>query len=124
MDIMHNRLLELIGTQHGAVKALAEHLGVSGNNVTNWKAGRSDSYKKYAPQIADYYGVSLDWLSGRTDEKSIKKEPAAQKDDALNDALIIHRGGRTRRIQYTAEQWEAIEKLLAVMPSEREDDEW
>lgn len=69
MDIMLSRIIELIGNRHGAVKELAEYLGISGNNITNWKAGRSDAYKKYAPQIAEYYGVSLDWLSGNSDQK-------------------------------------------------------
>lgn len=69
MGIIHDRIFELVGTRHGASKELAQALGISPNNITNWKAGRSDAYKKYLPQIAGYYGVSLDWLSGKTDIK-------------------------------------------------------
>jgi transcriptional regulator with XRE-family HTH domain len=80
MDIMLQRILLLLGDRHGSVKELADFLGVSGNTVTNWKSGLAKSYTKYAPQIAEYYGVSLDWLSGLTDEK---EKPAIIKDSGL-----------------------------------------
>ena len=76
MDIMLKRILELIGEVHGANKKLADFLGLAPNTVTEWKAGRAKSYTKYAPQIAEYYGVSLDWLSGLSDERGTKKGPA------------------------------------------------
>jgi len=69
MDIMLARILELLGEEHGSTKALADVLGVTGGTITNWKSGTSRSYPKYAPQIAEYYGVSLDWLSGNSDQK-------------------------------------------------------
>jgi len=69
MDIMLRRILELLGDKHGAAKKLADYLGVAGNTITNWKHGASKSYPKYAPQIAEYFGVSLDWLSGLSDQK-------------------------------------------------------
>lgn len=69
MDTMLQRILELIGNKRGAIKSLADHLGISGNNISDWKSGKNKSYRQYAPQIAEYYGVSLDWLSGLSDEK-------------------------------------------------------
>jgi transcriptional regulator with XRE-family HTH domain len=80
MDIMLERVSELIGPKHGATKELAEAIGVSANLITDWKSGLAKSYTKYAPQIAEYYGVSLDWLSGLTDEK---EKPAIIKDSGL-----------------------------------------
>lgn len=81
MDIMLQRILELIGEKHGAGQELVRALGLSKNTVTEWKSGRAKSYSKYAPQIADYFGVSLDWLSGLTDERT-KKTPS--EDGAAN----------------------------------------
>ena len=81
MDIMLQRILELVGTKHGSSQELVQALGLSKNTVTDWKAGRLKSYPKYAPQIAAYYGVSLEWLSGLTDEKT-KKTPS--EDGAAN----------------------------------------
>lgn len=64
MDIMLERIFDLIGTRHGEIKRLADAIHVSPNTITDWKAGRVKSYPKYAPQIAEFYGVSLDWLCG------------------------------------------------------------
>lgn len=74
MDIMLARILELIGKKHGSAQELVKAIGLSKNAVTEWKSGRSVSYKKHAPQIAEFYGVSLDWLSGLSDEKEQKEK--------------------------------------------------
>ena len=81
MDIMYSRLMGLIGSKRGAAQELVQALGLSKNTVTEWRAGRSKSYTKYAPQIAAYYGVSLDWLSGATDEKE-KSSPTPESEEA------------------------------------------
>jgi transcriptional regulator with XRE-family HTH domain len=82
MDIMLERILKLIGNKRGAIKELATYLGISGNNISDWKSGRAKSYRLYLPQIAEYYGVSLDWLSGNSEE--IKK-PATPEGYELSD---------------------------------------
>lgn len=74
MDVMLQRILELIGDKHGATKQLAEAIEVSPNTISNWKSGTNKSYTKKADKIADYYGVSVDWLCGRSDDREIKKE--------------------------------------------------
>lgn len=82
MDVMLTRILELLGRRHGATKELADHLGIKASVVTDWKSGRVKSYPKYAPQIAAYYGVSLDWLSGASDEREQKNSPTLEEDEA------------------------------------------
>lgn len=70
MDIIFDRLKTLIGSSHGSKKALSEYLGLkSQNTISDWLGGRAKSYQKYLPQIAEYYGLSLDWLSGNSDKK-------------------------------------------------------
>lgn len=92
MDIVLQRILILLGDKHGSVKELADYLDIAGNSITNWKNGHSKSYMKYLPQIAEYYGVSLDWLSGLTDEKEPKEKPATISDDELNEIISIFNG--------------------------------
>jgi len=75
------RIIELIGNKHGAGKELSSFLGIHPSVITDWKAERNKSYTKYAPQIAEYYGVSLDWLSGNSDQK----EKLATNRDELTD---------------------------------------
>ncbi|WP_312280757.1 helix-turn-helix transcriptional regulator [Oscillibacter sp.] len=88
MDIILQRIIELIGKKHGATKELAEALGISPNNITNWKNGYNKGYPKYLPQIAGYYGVSVDWLAGLSDEKEYKKIPASEITDGDRENAI------------------------------------
>lgn len=93
MDKMLERILEIIPEKHGSKKELADAIGIPANLITDWKAGRAKSYPKYAPQIAGYYGVSLDWLSGMSDEKEYKKSPAnVSIDEARKSADEIMSG--------------------------------
>lgn len=85
MDIILNRILELIGERHGSIKELASVLNIAPNSITNWKNGHSKSYTKYLPQIAAYYDVSLDWLTGLSD---IKNPPAVSDEGKLNEELV------------------------------------
>lgn len=87
MDIMLQRILELVPNKHGAKKELADAVGFPANLITDWKSGRNKSYPKYSAQIAEYYGVSLDWLSGNSD---IKEKPATNGDEltALQSAIM------------------------------------
>lgn len=92
MEIMLSRIAELLGRKHGSKKSLADHLKLSPAVVTDWFSGRNKSYPKYATQIADYFGVSLDYLSGATDQRDritgINK-PATISDDGLSDIISI-----------------------------------
>ena len=74
-EILLERILSLISRKpdgkyvHGAKKEFAEKLGLkSGNVITDWEAGRSFSYRDYVYQIAVIFGVSVDWLYGKTDD--------------------------------------------------------
>lgn len=80
MDIVLERILSLIPRKpdgkfvHGAVKDFALGLGLkSGNIVSDWIAGRSCSYLTYVYQVSSKYGVPIEWLLGKTDQK--EKDP-------------------------------------------------
>ena len=88
MDIMLERILECIGPTHGAIKELAQHLGVVPNVITNWKNGSSKSYRKYIRQIAEFYDVSADWLAGESDNKKDLAGSGEVTEDDLKFALF------------------------------------
>lgn len=46
---------------------LCEYLGVSKNRYTDWKSGRINSYVKYLPQIAEFLGVTVEFLTSDID---------------------------------------------------------
>ena len=59
-----DRICDLLEKQNKSQKDLADYLGIGKNRITDWKAGRIHSYTKYLPQIAEFFGVSVDQLLG------------------------------------------------------------
>jgi repressor LexA len=47
--------------------------GINKSAVTDWKKGKTKSYKKYLPQIASFFNVSVDYLLGTTEWESVPK---------------------------------------------------
>jgi len=92
------KIQELLKSKGLMQKDLTAHLGLSQVAFTDWKRGRSDSYLKYLPLIAEYLDCSADYLLGRTDEQGYKEkapspegpEGAARRllDDAM-DGLSV-----------------------------------
>lgn len=77
MSILHN-IVDLMQKKGMGNKDLAEKLGLTAQAVTDWKAGRSKSYNKYLPQIADILDVSIDYLLDK------KEKPTAEDDGELD----------------------------------------
>ena len=60
----------------GAKKDFAQSIGYdSGDIVSMWIKGTSLSYKNKLHEIAAKYHVSVEWLQGKTEDKSIKETP-------------------------------------------------
>ena len=77
-----DKISSLLKEKHFSQKDLCEHLGIKQQAFTNWKNGNNDSYKKHLPQIAEFLGVSVDYLLGK-DEK--KEKPI--EGDGLSDNM-------------------------------------
>lgn len=100
MDIVLERILSLIPKDpdgkyvHGAKTKFAKKIGYNdGAIVAMWENGSSISYNKKLYQIADQYHVSVEWLQGKTEDKSIKETPdpkiegLSEAKKALQDAI-------------------------------------
>ena len=56
--------------EHGATGVdLATAIGTTKNVVSHWKCNSSVSFRKYLPEIAKYFGVTVDYLVGSSSEK-------------------------------------------------------
>lgn len=84
MDITIIRIFEEMQLQNRQQTELGEHLGVTANIVTDWKSGRLKSYKKYLHGIADFLGVSVEYLRGETNQK---RKNLINNDEELTDLL-------------------------------------
>lgn len=98
MDIMLERILSLIPKDddgkyvHGAKAEFAKSIGHNdGAIVSMWIKGTSTSYKNKLHEIAEKYGVSVNWLRGETDDPGIKEAPATEGEglSAAKKALLV-----------------------------------
>ena len=55
----------LLDENHIQQKELSDYLGLSKNTMTGWKNGNNNSYMKHLPKIAEFFGVSVDYLLGK-----------------------------------------------------------
>ena len=61
MDLM-TRIFELVDAAHMEQKQFAALLGTTDKTVSAWRTGRSKSYSKYLPQIADVLDTTAEYL--------------------------------------------------------------
>jgi len=126
MDDLLKRILDLMGNKHGAGKELALHLGIHPSVITDWKAGRNKAYRKYVAQIAEYYGVSVDWLTGLSDEKDPKKKPLINGDEELTEYLEQLRTRPEMRMLFSISKnatKEDVERAVAIIEAQRKTEE-
>lgn len=85
MDKTLSRIVELVWSKRSNRKNLADYLGISPNVISDWKSGKNKSYPKYIVKISCFFGVSLDWLLGLSDEKT---PPADNGGGSIREELI------------------------------------
>lgn len=73
------KILGLLKEKGISQKELAEEIGFKESNISDWKKGKSRSYKKYLYQIADFLGVPVDVIrddstKSKNNFKSVKIE--------------------------------------------------
>ena len=84
-----NRIRELRKQKGVSQKELSIELSLSQPTVCAWEKGVKEPSNKSASKLADYFGVSMDYLLGRSDNISPQKEqPIIDKDDELRMRII------------------------------------
>ena len=82
-----DRYSDLCAKKGESPNAVAKNLKIASGTVTEWKNGR-EPRNSTALKIASYFGVSVDYINGKSDDPSPeKKKPAAISDElwyALN----------------------------------------
>lgn len=69
MDIYQERIKPLFKQSGMKSAALEREIGIPARTISRWDNGWSKSYDKYLPKIAEYFGVSTDYLMGISDEE-------------------------------------------------------
>jgi len=59
-----NRIKELRKQSRLSQQALADQIGVFRNTISNWETGYSQISLENAKKVAEYFGVTIDYLLG------------------------------------------------------------
>ena len=61
--------------------------GISTGNFSDWKSGKAKPGHRALQKLSSYFGVSIDYLSGHTDDPA---PPEVLTADALPDYAVMH----------------------------------
>ena len=64
-----DRIIKLLG--NADQKQLTDYLGLKKTAFTDWKNGKSNSYRKYLIEISKYFNVSIDYLVYGTEKNTV-----------------------------------------------------
>ena len=113
-----NRINSLLKENHKKQIDLTNYLGIPKTQYTDWKTGRTASYQKYLPQIADFFNVSVDYLLGKTEIKT----PVTDESDELNEYLEQLKTRPEMRMLFSLAKGatkEDVEKAVAIIEALR-----
>ena len=68
-------------------KQVMEQCGISKNSFVNWRNGRMPT-KTTKKTLADFFGVSVEYLMGETDDRGQKNSPGQVTEAELDEELI------------------------------------
>lgn len=114
------RLKELRDSHGLSQSDLAKNLHTNQSTVAMWENGTNRPRNATLEKLASFFNVSVDYLLGRTDEKS----PApgeAQNGEKKNVVRTIGRDGSYEERYLTDEQLEALKAVIRQMPKVEDD---
>lgn len=84
-----NRLKELRQEKKLSQKELAENIGVHYRTLQNWENGESQIKPEKAQQLADYFGVSVGYLLGYSDNLDMVLKGRGTDMADLSNVLVV-----------------------------------
>ncbi len=95
-------------------KELAIDLRVSQPTVSDWESGRKVPSAKSTQKLADYFGVTMDYLLGRD---NTKKEPTPVSEDGPSEVPNLHTNIKKARINAGLSQKQVALELGVSAPT-------
>ena len=93
MAVEFNRIITLLRKERGLTqKQAAQDLGISQAQLSHYEKGIRECGLEFVVQVADYYGVSCDYLLGRSAERSGQTITVDQLPDATAHSDSVYRG--------------------------------
>ena len=112
-----DRISKLLGNREQ--RELTTYLGLKSVAFSEWKSGKSKSYKKYLIEIADFFNVSLDYLVYGKEKSSLTSELSADEQELFK----IYKGLSIENKARVRERAEVLAELEAPAVTEPEPEE-
>ncbi len=108
---MVERILELIKERGITALKMTADLGLSNSAVTDWKKGKAKPSVDAVVKIADYFGVTVDYLLGRVGDPNVELIPADPEKVKAHEQWLEQQREENRK---------AIEGLLKTATPDKE----
>ena len=105
-----NRFKQLCDGKNISVYRACTDIGLNRSAVAKWKAGGKPNGST-AAKLADYFGVTTDYLLGQSQEKAPAEKPRAISDEEIKFALFGGDGEITDAMFEEVKQFAAFVKL-------------
>lgn len=100
--MFYDKYVRLCNSVGKTPSAVAIEIGIEKSTVTRWKNGKSQTDKNIQ-KVADYFGVSVEWLKSGSDlEPDIKEKPTAvngELDEDLQELIALLNGMSDEKLQ-------------------------
>ena len=110
-------IVKLLKEQKKTQKNLTDYLGITQNAFTDWKSGRIKSYNKHLPKIAEFFGVSVDYILGISSKE--KKEQESRPSSLIKNTFSEREWNVINAYRAQPELQTAVERLLGIDKNEK-----
>ena len=104
---IRDKILSLIDTEFESDAAFERALGLADKTVNNWRRGRSSSFLRLIPELAERFGVTV----GELLDVPISKDSSELSDDEIK-LLTVFRRSRTMPKELRTALRETIEQVI------------
>lgn len=108
-------IVKLLKEQKKSQKNLTDYLGITQNAFTDWKSGRIKSYNKHLPKIAEFFGVSVDYILGTA--TNAKREHDISSSSLIKNTFTEREWNVINAYRAQPELQTAVERLLGIEQS-------
>ena len=111
------RLKELRESCGYSQYSFANKFGIAQSTVGNWEAGKRQPDFATLQKLADFFGVSTDYLLGRTDEAENKKTPVGKTEVSDEDIKFALFGDASDEI--TDDDFEDVKRYAQFLKEKK-----
>lgn len=118
---MYSVFVNLMRDKGVNAATVARETGISPTTLSEWKNGRSTPKQDKLQKIADYFGISLDYLVTGLEPEQKEKPSALSEELNKNEIVIRGRDGRYVKKKLSDGQLEALKMMIEQLPDVPDD---